>query len=96
MLFIFRGRVHPFSVHVLYSKSRAPDSNESPAYLLLIYYRHKLALGSINDLLHTLYRHISLLRKLLKGNTVKQLALDDRAVALAEDPLINKRAPLRS
>lgn len=63
-------------------------------YLLLFYYRRQLARAGINYLLNALNGHIFFLCKLLEGHTVKQLALEYRAVALREYPLINERAPL--
>lgn len=62
--------------------------------LLFYYYRRQLTRAGVDYLLNALNGHVFLLRKLLEGHTVKQLALEYRAVALREYPLVNERAPL--
>lgn len=88
--------MHPLSVHIFYSKSRISESNGNPAHLLLIYYCRQLARSGVNYLLNALNGHILLLCQLLEGNAVQQLALEDGAIALIEDPFVNKRRPLRA
>ena len=94
--------MHPSSVPLLYKKNRRFKSTKTSVFRLIfvsfrLLFNHIAYFGQtgVNDPLNVLHRHILLLSKLLEGHAVKQLALEDRAVALTEDPFINERAPLR-